>query len=200
MNNNAFKIILLLVTVFAFACKKKGKVKPESFMEEKVLDVSTLTKRTYSDMLDNIFNELQEEYPQFDKVEKEIELLKKMRNDSNAYFLKYNGHNETYYNVANLHIEQITDSVLKSRMHLLIDSSKRTYYESISNYRMYNSKLDSAIAELHDWFEVLKITTTLNKIHEYQQVNKFDTASLIILKEKVNAAANSVDSLVKIIE
>lgn len=200
MKNNVIKISILLVSVFIFSCKKKDKAKPESFMEEKVLDVSSITKRTYSDMLDNIFNELQEEYPQFDKIEKEIDLLKKMRNDSNAYFLKYNGHNETYYNVANLHIEQITDSVLKSRMHLLIDSSKRSYYESIQSYRFYNSQLDTAIAELNDWFEVLKITTTLNKIHEYQQVNQFDTSSLIKLKEKVNIAAGSLDSLIKILD
>jgi hypothetical protein len=173
--------LVLLVLISCNSERNNPKKAPETpkALEEKTASYEIISKRGSEDLLEDLYQELANKTPDLKALDKEIDDLNKCKYDSSHLFNAFNNKNETYYNIANGRLsEGIKDSLLRSKMRLLITSSLKKYTTSIAKHTALLNAIDSSSTTLNDLHTVLKITKTLPIIEQYQQQNLPNSKSL----------------------
>lgn len=184
----------MMTLVFACKGKEEKNDKNPRALQDKSIDVSVMSKRTNSDLLDNLYDELEDKDPALKKLGEEIEALQKMKNDTSIAFNKYDEKSKAYYLAAARHFQGIKDSVLRASVRYLVDSSMKLYAAQILPHKTLLKNIDSANVSLNDLFAVLKIVKTLPIIAEYQKNNLPDSTSLMDIYRRYGLAGAKVDS------
>lgn len=180
------------------ACKgKEVKKDPNTprALQDKSIDVSVMSKRTHSDLLDNLYDELADQTAELNALEQSLEGLEKMRKDTVAAFSQYGEKNRLYYLAAAKHYNTIKDSTLWARIKGLVDSSAASYASQIAYHKSLLAGIDSANISLADLHVLLKIIRTLPMIEQYQKNNLPDSTSLANILQRYLQAIQLTDSL-----
>jgi hypothetical protein len=186
---------IMLFALFACKSKEEKNDKNPRALQDKSIDVSVLSKRTNSDLLDNLYDELEDKNPTLKALGEELAALQKMKNDTNVAFKKYDEKSKSYYQAAARHFQGIKDSALRVSIKKIIDSSMLLYAETIAPHKGLLKNIDSSNISLNDLFAVLKIIKTLPMIADYQKNNLPDSASLLDILTRYQLVGTKLDSV-----
>lgn len=172
------------ICIFIASCKQnKPEIRHSSetpkALQEESTPSSFASKRTYNDLLNELYYELANKDPQLKKLEENITEISNTQDDSLALFTFFNSKNEKYYSTAKNLAASIHDSLLKKRIETLLTHSKNIYDATTGKHQTVLGSIkanDISIADLH---VVLKIMKTLPIIEKYEAENLKSTLTLL---------------------
>ena len=166
-------------------------------LEDKSISSDIVLKRGSGDLVESLYQELEDKSPELKDLENKIENLSKNEPDSTESFYKYNGKNKSYYASAENHVTQIGDSVLRGKMKKLIESSLTSYKAGISRHNDLLKSIGENDLTLADLHVVLKICRTLPLIQSYQRNNLPTTKSMEDFSRQLEQTIKYMDTLTK---
>ena len=180
------KIKILVSIIFTWtiiSCnnyRKQETPKPETpkALQEKSSSVELLSKRSFDDLVESLYTELISKDVDLKKLEDNIDDLKRSKNDSINLFDKFNEKNESYYNSANRHCEEIKDSTLRNKIRILVVKNLTNYNSSIAKHNELLKIIETKELTISDLHNILKIVKTLPVIDKYQKDNLPRTKTL----------------------
>lgn len=198
MKKNA---ILSILSVFLLcSCLDKKQVKEGETPEALQNDGSSgllLSKRGYTDLVDELYTEIVKNSPQLTELETKINVLEKSESDSTKNFHAFNQKNIQYYSSINGKVNQIKDSVLKEKIKLIVKESLSKYDKNMLKQKGLLSQIEKNKVTLNDLHLVLKITKTLYVMEKYQSINKPSSKSINGFIKEQNATITLADTLTK---
>ena len=196
------KIILSFFIVFTLvSCNHSPRKSGHNTDMPKALEnegeLKVYSSRSWDDLVESLYKELADQTPELKELEGKLEMLAKSKIDSLEVFATYNEKNQSYYSAANVHLEQIKDSVLRTKMKSLIEASLTKYNVRIEEHTELMNLIDANTINLNDLHTVLKITKTLPMIEKYQAGKLPTKNSLKGFTKQLDEAMQMVDTLVK---
>ena len=198
-------LIISIVVSFALAACTNSRAKDKQVQEtpKALQDKSSssssemIFKRSNDDLVESLYNELADKTPELKQLEDQIDNLRSSEDDSTESFVNYNSKNESYFNSAGSHADNIKDSVLRDKIKLLIANSVTKYNSSISLHNDLLKSIATKDRTLRDLHIVLKITRTLPLIGKYQKDNLPSTESLKGFSKALDKTIKYADTLTK---
>ena len=193
-------IICLIITLSACSSKHRRTAEnspattPVAFQDEQK-DYSLLKKRSYNDIVEELYKELLDKNKSLSELEESIEKLKDNSRDSAEDFNTFDSRNTSYYNSTGAHLGLIKDSVLKDKIKRLIDNSLAGYKTTIAAHNTLISTINSKNLKLDDLHTVLKLTQTLAMIEKYQTGELPAVKGLEIINKTYDKIILKTDSL-----
>jgi hypothetical protein len=166
-------------------------------LEDKSTSSGILSKRSEVDLVESLYGELLNTNQNLKKFESKIKDLDESKNDSTEMFRNFDSKNQNYYNAANRHIEQLSDSTLKMKIKILISNSLTRYNASTKTYDALLKSIEDQHITLTDLHTILKITKTLPLIEKYQEGNMPSAKPMEEFIQKQNDAIRLADTLSK---
>jgi hypothetical protein len=166
-------------------------------LEDKSVSSDLILKRGSGDLVENLYQELEDKSPDLKDLESKIENLSKNEPDSIESFNRYNGKNKSYYASAENYATQIGDSVLRERIKKLIVGSLMNYSSAISRHNDILQSIRENKLTLADLHILLKITRTLPLIEKYQRDNLPSAKSMEDFSRQLGQTINYLDSFTK---
>jgi hypothetical protein len=200
MKTHTITFILIILTVASCDnSRTPEKSNPETprALEDKNSSYEIVSKRGSDDLVEDLYNELADKTPELKELENQIENLNKSKSDSTYLFNKYNRKNQSYYNTADSHIDQMKDTALRDKLKLLISSSQTKYNSTISRHSDLLNLIEAKTSTLNDLHEILKVTRTLPLIEKYQNDNLPKTKSLQGYLNHLDQTLEFADTLTK---
>jgi hypothetical protein len=168
----------LFISIIFFSCNNNKRSAPEDKQQEtpKALQSDnsgaessfSLKKRGYSDLVDELYNELLEKNAALSTLEYDIENIKEDSKDSAALFNAFDNKNSSYYDAATRHLGSIKDSVLKERIKFFVTNSLSRYKAKTTTHNDLLAAIAAKDINLDDLHVILKLTQTLGMIEQYQ--------------------------------
>lgn len=168
---------------------------PIAMQEEASFEIGS--KRGYEDIIESLYKELAEKTPELKDLESKLDALSVGKSDSTEQYDKYNGKNQSYYNSADNHLNQINDSTLRKKMKSLISASLTKYNSKVYRHTELLKSIDKKAKTLNDLHEVLIITTTLPLVEKYQNNNLPTTKSINGYLRQLDKAVQIENSLLE---
>lgn len=173
------KILLASIITLAFlSCNQKKQKQapapgtPKALQESGSTEYSILSKRSgREDLVESLYDELVNKTPELKDIEKQIAYLDEARTDSVEVFNNFNQKNEGYYGDAERHLTQLSDSILKNKISMMISNSQSKYKTQVAGHNDLLATLNSKNIQLKDMHILLKIVKTLPLIEKYQKDN-----------------------------
>ena len=162
-----------------------------------ILSSDSYSERGYSNLVDKLYAELLEKDAALKGLEVQLQDIEKAQLDSIKAFEGFNTKNESYYESAGKQAAQITDSLLRKQMEMLIAGSVEKYKVGNAAHRQLLEQIKQVNMRIADLHEVLKISRTLPVIEQYQRDTRPSTKSLERLLQMQNAALKEVEALLK---
>ena len=175
--------------------KEQKQETPVALQEEKSFNV--ISKREDADIMESLYNELADKTPDLKELESNLNSLSAGKSDSIKYFSRYNEKNESYYNSADGHLKQISDTILRKKLKSLIASSLAMYNAKISRHSELLKSIDKKGITLNDLHEILIISKTLPLIEKYQNDNLPSTKSITGFSKQLDRLIQTENSLLE---
>ena len=194
--------IIFLLLVFICSCKNNDEFKPKKSkgipgaFQEKSVDVNSLKKKD-TDLVNVLYKEIISKDAVLKQLENEIEKLENTKDDSLKVFTEYNKNNTDYYQTFEKHLGDIKDSLLRTRIKIMLDSSLIDYRNKLSSQQKIFDTANSLYTSLSDLHWVLKLSKTLAVMETYQDQNIPDTTTLKNTIEKLNNTLRLTDSMLQ---
>jgi hypothetical protein len=193
---------IIIIFIFGFvACTDSGNVNPPEKELPKAPGNKTISKIPTSsrdgDLVNNIYNELLKDSPDLKEVENQISLLRRSTGDSLLPFQEFDSKNRQYYLSAGNQLATVKDSALRGMIKKLLDSSSRNYQASVGKHNELRETVDFKSSTLSDLHILLKISTTIPIIEDYQKKNIPSTESMDKLIKDYNRVIEKTKSITK---
>lgn len=196
-----FFISAILIFTINACSTHKSEEKPKNEMPKALQDKNSsfesVSKRSYDDLLENIYSEIVSNDTTLRNLEDKIEDLNTSKSDTTELFDKFNTKNQSYFSSADRHASDIRDSVLREKTKDLISMQLSKYNARIGRHntllKIINAK-QVAVSDLHN---VLKIVRTLPLIDKYQKDNLPNIKSFEGYIKQQDAAIKFADTLLK---
>jgi hypothetical protein len=120
-------LVLLLASCNNYSIQDKPKLEIPKALEDKNSSYEIVSKRTYEDLVENLYSELVSKNIELKQLEDNIDELNKSKNDTIALFDKFNRKNQVYFSSVDRHILGIKDSLLRNKMKILIANNLMRY-------------------------------------------------------------------------
>jgi len=144
-------------------------------------------------LTDEIYYDLVKKQPQLQKLENMLTHFNNGQADSLQAFENYDGKSESYYASATETLTNITDTVLRQRLKLLIANSKGKYLKKVSKITALEKSIKDEQLAINNFHETLKIVATLPIIEKYQDKANPDAKSVQNLAdEALNLKAKTI--------
>lgn len=167
-------------------------------LEDKGASYEIASKSRYdADLVESLYNELVEKNEDLKTLEKRLQAVNESKRDSTASFDGFNNKSGNYYASANRHMEGLGDSLLKTRMRMLIAASLSGYNGMIARHDTLRKIIEAQGLALTDLHTVLKITRTLPLIEKYQRNNLPPIKPMEGYTQKQAEAIKLADTLAK---
>ena len=194
-------IILISTFVLFFSCNSAPELEKVNREEPKALEEKSsyeeISKVRGDNLVESLYAELVEKTPELKQLESTIEVLEKSKNDSTISITKYDQNNHSYYHSANSNLQQVKDSLLRSRIKILIANSLKRYKSKTLKQEALLKLIDSKSVTLNDLHIVLKITKSLSVMEKYQNENIPSSKSLEGYLKELDKTIKTTDSLAK---
>jgi hypothetical protein len=188
--------LVAVLCIFFYDCKgDKKKEKEPNVLENKSIDVSVLSKRSGKDLMENLYDELEERSEELQQLEGEMNALAKTTGDSISLFTRYDNKSNMFYEAAIKHAGNIQDSILRIKMRKIIDSSLLSYKKLVAPDTSFIHRIAQSQSSLKDLHTILKIVKTLPIMEQYQKDYLPADSMLHTLYNRYEALNRKVDSL-----
>jgi chromosome segregation ATPase len=193
-----FRISAIIIFVcFITACSSNANL--ENKETPKALQDHNSEIKSYrgsnNDLVEELYQGLVDKSADLKKLEEQIKSIRPAINDANEQFSNYDSKSNSYYNSANTHSNQISDSLLKKKIQGIISSSNKQYLAKrveVASLQEVISKNNSSISDYHT---VLKIVLTLPIIETYQHDNAISPQEFKVLVNKQLELINSIKKM-----
>jgi hypothetical protein len=175
------KTILLLCLIstatIMLACNqpeqlnKKNSNVPKALQENSLEEITDFSKREKSDILDNIYNEQLASRPDLKEIENIIKNIKEEQVEAINDFEQFHSKNSEYYNSANYHLNNFSDSVLREKIKAIINESEKNYKAKSSKIASLAAQINQQSLTISDYHEALKAIVTIPVIEKFQNEN-----------------------------
>ncbi|MBK8712101.1 MAG: hypothetical protein IPL97_09560 [Niastella sp.] len=190
-------IVLTLASCDNSRTQDKPKQDTPKALQDKNSSYEIISKRSYGDLVESLYNELLDKDKDLKKLENEIKVLNESKGDTTESFGNFDNKNESYYSSAGRHIDQLSDSLLKTKMRTIITNSLTNYNSLVARHNQLLKVIEAKGMTLNDLHTVLKITKTLPLIEKYQRDDLPSTKSLEGYIHKQNEVIKLADTLTK---
>jgi hypothetical protein len=190
-------IILTLASCENTRTQDNPKQETPKALQDKNSSYEIISKRSYDDLVESLYNELLDKEKDLKKLENDIKVLNESKGDTTELFDNFDNKNESYYGSANRHVDQLSDSLLKTKMRIIITNSLKNYNSLVARHNALLKTIETKNMTLNDLHTVLKITKTIPLIDKYQKDNLPSTKSLESYIHKQNEVIEFADTLTK---
>jgi uncharacterized protein YdiU (UPF0061 family) len=190
-------IVLTLASCENTRTQDNPKQETPKALQDKNSSYEIISKRSYDDLVESLYNELLDKDKDLKKLENDIKVLNESKEDTTELFDNFDNKNESYYSSANRHIDQLSDSLLKTKMRIMITNSLTNYNSLVTRHNALLKTIETKSMTLNDLHTVLKITKTIPLIDKYQKDNLPSTKSLESYIHKQNEVIEFADTLTK---
>jgi hypothetical protein len=192
-----FPIIITIICIIAWSCRQKPVKREPTVLPGKKVDVSSIYKKRSGDLVEALYDELVSGSAELTQLELAIKDLKKQTPDSLKGYKTFNQHNNVFYDLAGKKVNTMTDSVLRKKMLLLINHSRKQYTDSIARLKELDSLINRRTNTLNDLHTILKLVKTLPLIEDFQKTNRPPSLPAEGALQNLDTLINRIDSLVK---
>lgn len=192
-----FPIIIILISIIAWSCRQKPVKRGPTVLPGKKVDVSSIYKKRSGDLVEALYDELVSGSKELTELELAIKDLKKQTPDSLKDYKTFHQHNTVFYDLAGKKVNAMTDSVLRKKMLLLINHSRKQYTDSISRLKELDSLINRRTNTINDLHTILKLVKTLPLIEDFQKTNRPPALPAEGALQNLDTMINRIDSLVK---
>lgn len=198
----ASRILLLAIIVLAFSCQNNhGQEKPEQetpkALEDNQSSFEVVSKRGPEDLVEELYRELLTKDQELKSLEQDIQALSNSKDDSTRQFTNYNGKSKSYFNSAEQHMLEISDSVLKEKINSIVSAQLGKYNLLTSKHKGLLEAIQDREMKISDLHQVLKILRTLPMIEKYQKDNLPGTKPLEGYIKQQERVIKFADTLIK---
>jgi hypothetical protein len=192
------KFAFLVFIIFAISCSKPSKT-PDTpaALQQKNTELDFSYKRGDEDLVNSLYTELAKKTPELNDLEEQINALKDSEADSLKSFVNYNSKSDSYYTEAERMTAQLTDSVLKNKIRLLVEKSQSNYKASTTVQKKLLGQIDLKNISINDLHILLKVSKTLPLIEKYQLKNKPTTSPITGYIKEMDKVIKLADTLSK---
>jgi hypothetical protein len=192
-----FPIIITIICIAAWSCRQKPVKREPTVLPGKKVDVSSIYKKRSGDLVEALYDELVSGSAELTQLELAIKDLKKQTPDSLKGYKTFNQHNNVFYDLAGKKVNTMTDSVLRKKMLLLINHSRKQYTDSIARLKELDSLINRRTNTLNDLHTILKLVKTLPLIEDFQKTNRPPSLPAEGALQRFDTLIYRIDSLVK---
>lgn len=181
-----YLLFTFVISLSFFACTKTDKSTPAQItgknetpkaLETTDSDGSSFQLKRGQDLLNQVYYELAEKRPDLQEIESLIDKSRESGSDLQDDYSKFSGKSERYYNSVANQVLQVKDSLLRTRILQMLETSK------IRN-KAKSAQLDNLIrtiaqkqTSIEDYHIALKVAVTLPAIEDFQERNLPNSAS-----------------------
>lgn len=185
------KCYMILIAGVLFSCKQsptyqqQEKAETPKALQNETSEYSLASKRSYEDLLEQLYQEEADKSPSLKAIEKEIGESESIKNNSLKPLNEFNAKATAYYDAATKHLSAIRDSSIREKIRLIINKSQQQYSSKIEPLKSMEKLLQEESLKLNDAHEILKISTTLPLMEEYFKTSQPSLQSLKEALEKL---------------
>ncbi len=176
-------------------CGKKSNTSDDK-IPKALMDESSEVKSYRSssnDLVEELYKELVEKSQELKNLEDSIQSINPQIDKAVADYSKYDSKSKDYYRSANSHADQISDSLLKTKIQGIISASNNQYTSRNSELNSLQDMISRNNASIGDYHAVLKIILTLPIIETYQKGNIPNPLEFKMLVKKQLELINSIE-------
>lgn len=138
------------------------------------------------DSVEDLYDEILKRDKNLVDLESTTDKLLDENRDTEKIFEKYNFKSENYYLAAQKHVDAIKDSLVRQKYENLILKSSMTYKHKIKDLTDIIDSNQLKVLSINDLRIILKLTTTLAAIEQYQDKAKPDKKIFDSLNKKLS--------------
>jgi uncharacterized coiled-coil DUF342 family protein len=197
------QILFLFVSALAFSCSNKENLNQQANNLEETpevldnnksdLDFSSYNKRMYSNIIDQLFQEAIGKNEDLKSIVSRIDEIRDVKKDSLEQYQKYVENNQNYWNSLNQYANQLSDTVMRDELKVMIDILEKKFAKRISPLTSISQQIDSSEQILKDQVILMKILVTEPMMSTYQRNEYPDINTL----NSVNSSFDSLNNDVK---
>jgi hypothetical protein len=187
-----FSFILILL----FSCNEKKDNDPnipDAFQETKDISDWSSLKRGYSNIVDQLYDDLCKKDDELKKIEEGIKAAIENDRIKTEKLRLFFSDNENYYQTALSMAEQMTDSIMKMEVIQKLNNDRDQFLNVHMSSKLYLDHLQRKSEELNNLHISLKIKQTMPEIRKYQSSFRSDSTLL-------NQVIKEYDSIVQSIQ
>lgn len=181
-------IVFILSIVIISCSDKREPVNPENqvpqALEENDKPTRSFSKRSPENLVESIYQELVGKSPELKALEDAITELNKNKPDSVSDYENFRENNLSYFNAANMYIDNIKDSLLKQKMRDLITSGKSGFTKTVTMHDKLMEGISTNNLQIADLHKSVKIVTTLSVMENYWENNFLSTKPIEAILKK----------------
>lgn len=171
-------IPILIISAFV-SCNRperivtpKNSETPKALQEENLIEeVSSFSKRGDDDLIDELYSEQVNKTSGLKEVETLIDKVREDEVEAVNDFENYTNKSSRFYNSANRHISNLSDSTLKATLLALINESESKDRNRSARLTALIEQIRTNSSSINDYHEAIKVIVTLPIIEKYQTVN-----------------------------
>lgn len=169
----------------------KQEATPEALQDKSSSYV--FSKRGSGDLVDELYEELVQNDTSLKQIELDLNQFNETKTDSLDAFMQFDGKNLSFYQAANTHLANISDSILLLQIKAMIDESKSNYQKATAGTNSLLKQIDEKSIMINDLHSALKIVKATKQMEAFQKNNKpsskpienvVSSADQLITKEK----------------
>lgn len=177
MHHNLKKTLgLFVISMLMLSCgsgmdERESASKDSTFnaLQDDKLDIKSY--RGKGDLCEELYQELVEKRPELKQLEEDLSALDQAAMKLKEMFNAYEAKSNEYYLSSTHKAATISDSLLKTKILSLIETSQRKYANKTANLNALLKQISKNGARLEDQHAMLKIVLTLPFIEKYQDDN-----------------------------
>lgn len=165
--------LFVIATMIFIGCGRKSNESEKGIPKALLDDASEIKsyRSSSNDLVEELYKELVEKSQELKNLEDSIQSIDPQVDKAKTGYSKYDSKSKDYYRSANLHADQISDSLLKKKIQGIITASNNRYTSRNSELSSLQDMISRNNASIGDYHAVLKIILTLPIIETYQKGN-----------------------------
>lgn len=180
-----YLLFIFVISLSFFACKKTdkstsaqitGKKETPKALENTDSEYSSFQLKRGQDLLNQVYYELAEKRPDLQEIESLIDQSRELGVDLQDDYSKFSGKSEQYYNSAANQVRQVKDSLLRTRIMQMLETSKTRNNAKSAQLNNLIHVISQKQASIDDYYIALKVAVTLPAIEDFQDRNLPNTA------------------------
>ncbi len=177
--------------------KQNNDETPAPLQEKKSSGISLSKGRSYGDLVESLYEELEKENPALQQLEDDINNVMRQKADSAEAFETFWQKNNSYYSAAENRLSSIQDSLLRVRVKVLLQNSLAVYNNRAQAGKNLLEILERKNTSLHDLYAALKLIKTLPVMDKYQQTHLPEARSLENANRQYDKVITDADKLTR---
>jgi hypothetical protein len=151
---------------------------PKALQENKSSSFSVKEYRGKDDLVKDLYKELLEKDSMLQKLEAQLDELRKSEDDSTSAFTLFDGKNKSYHSTASDYVSRISDTLLRERIKNILGNSLSRYEQATANQQNLLQRISENKTRISDLHTAVQLVSSLELMEKYRKDNMPASASL----------------------